>query len=139
MPLKTKRWDDPVEPGDGLRVLVCRYRPRALPKAKETWDVWYADLGPSKALHRRFYAKSGEPLPWEEYEQQYLKEMQTQQKRIARLAQLVRQGFTMTLLCSSACEDPARCHRTLLQQLIETQMQNPSLGGVPMQPDFRDG
>ena len=45
MPLKTKRWDDPVEPDDGLRVLVCRYRPRGVRKEDETWDVWTPNLG----------------------------------------------------------------------------------------------
>jgi uncharacterized protein YeaO (DUF488 family) len=119
MPLKTKRWNDPAEPGDGFRVLICRYRPRALPKKDETWDVWYPDLGPSKELHGRFYGKSGPPLSWDEYQRLYLGEMQGQGKRIARLAELVAEGQTVTLLCSSACEDPARCHRTLLRQLIE--------------------
>jgi uncharacterized protein YeaO (DUF488 family) len=27
--IKTQRWNDPVERGDGRRVLICRYRPRA--------------------------------------------------------------------------------------------------------------
>jgi uncharacterized protein YeaO (DUF488 family) len=45
--LRTKRWNDPSEPDDGLRLLVCRYRPRALPKAKETWDEWWRELAPS--------------------------------------------------------------------------------------------
>ena len=42
MPIKTKRWDDPREPDDGFRLLICRYRPRALKKENETWDP---DLG----------------------------------------------------------------------------------------------
>lgn len=46
--IKTKRWDDPREDDDGFRLLICRYRPRALPKKKETWDLWWSQLGPSK-------------------------------------------------------------------------------------------
>jgi uncharacterized protein YeaO (DUF488 family) len=122
MPLKTRRWDDPMEVGDGFRVLICRYRPRALPKTKETWDVWYPDLGPSKDLHGKFYGKNGPPLPWDDYRRNYLEEMQSQGKRIARLAQLLTEGNTITLLCSSACTDAAHCHRTLLKQLIEAQL-----------------
>jgi uncharacterized protein YeaO (DUF488 family) len=34
--IKTKRWDEAREPDDGFRLLICRYRPRALPKKKET-------------------------------------------------------------------------------------------------------
>ena len=32
MPIRTRRWCDPAEPDDGLRILICRYRPRALKK-----------------------------------------------------------------------------------------------------------
>jgi hypothetical protein len=35
------------------------------------------------------------------------------------LAGRVRAGETVTLLCSSACTDPAHCHRTLLKALID--------------------
>jgi hypothetical protein len=34
-------------------------------------------------------------------------------------AERVRRGDTLTLLCSSACADEARCHRTLVKALIE--------------------
>jgi uncharacterized protein YeaO (DUF488 family) len=119
MPLKTKRWNDPAEPDDGFRVLICRYRPRALPKKDETWDVWYKDLGPSKALHADFYGKNGPPIGWQEYRRRYLEEIQEQQELIEGLAELVAEGKRITLLCSSACEDASHCHRRLLQELIE--------------------
>jgi len=122
MPIKTKRWSDPREPDDGWRVLICRYRPRALPKKDETWQTWYADLGPSRKLHADFYGKKGPPITWEEYRQRYLEEMQDQQEGIAGLAELVAEGKTITLLCSSACEDASRCHRTLLKELIEARV-----------------
>jgi uncharacterized protein YeaO (DUF488 family) len=122
MPLKTRRWNDPAEPDDGFRVLICRYRPRALPKKDETWDAWYKDLGPSKGLHADFYGKHGPPIGWEEYRRRYLTEMNEQQELIEGLAELVAEGKPITLLCSSACTDPTRCHRTLLARLIEEQM-----------------
>ena len=50
MDISTKRWNDPLEPGDGTRILICRYRPRGLPKGEETWNVWKPELGPSKEL-----------------------------------------------------------------------------------------
>src|SRR5262249_47438335 len=121
MPLKTKRWDEPADADDGFRVLICRYRPRALPKKDETWDKWYAVLGPSKELHADFYGKHGDPIPWEQYRQQYLREMRQEEPRelIEGIAELVAEGKTITLLCSSACMDASRCHRTLLKQLVE--------------------
>jgi uncharacterized protein YeaO (DUF488 family) len=123
--IKTKRWDDPREDDDGFRLLICRYRPRALPKKKETWDLWWSQLGPSKELHAAFYGKHGQtPITWEEYRGRYLDEMKGEEQceSIALLAEKVATGKTITLLCSSACTDATHCHRTLLKGLIEEQV-----------------
>jgi uncharacterized protein YeaO (DUF488 family) len=119
MNVRTRRWNDPAEPGDGYRLLICRYRPRALPKANETWNAWDPQLGPSRDLHAAFYGKHGPPIGWEEYRRRYLAEIEAQRPRIEELAGRVRAGETVTLLCSSACMDPAHCHRTLLKSLID--------------------
>ena len=117
--IKTKRWNDPAEADDGFRLLVCRYRPRGLRKQDETWDAWQKDLGPSRELHAAFYGKHGPPIGWEEYRRRYLKEMKSQSEAIGELARRVAEGETVTLLCSTACTDASRCHRTLLAGLIE--------------------
>jgi uncharacterized protein YeaO (DUF488 family) len=120
--IRTKRWCDKVAEDDGIKVLVCRYRPRALPKKDETWTIWKANLGPSKELHAAFYGKKGEAINWEEYRRRYLEEMKAQEDEIAVLAELVASGKTVTLMCSSACEDESRCHRSLLRGLIEEKL-----------------
>ena len=127
MPIKTKRWDDPREADDGFRLLVCRYRPRGLPKAEETWDDWNADLGPSKELHAAAYGKKGLKFNWDDYRRRYLAEMKAPNRvaAIEELAQRVASGETITLLCSSACERESRCHRSLLKELIEIRMTKP--------------
>lgn len=122
MPIETKRWNDPAEQGDGFRLLICRYRPRGVRKKDETWDAWCSDLGPSKELHAAFYGKHGEPIGWEEYRRRYLEEMRAQEEYIEELAAMARAGKAITLLCSSACEDAAHCHRTLLRELIEARL-----------------
>lgn len=117
--IRTKRWNDPVEPEDGTRILICRYRPRGLPKSEETWSEWNSHLGPSKELHAAAYGKKGaSPLDWTSYRASYLREMRDQKDAIAMLAGRVKNGETITLLCSSACEREARCHRSLLRELI---------------------
>jgi uncharacterized protein YeaO (DUF488 family) len=116
--VRTKRWNDPVAKADGTRLLVSRYRPRGLRRERENWDDWLPKLGPSRELHALAYGKSGEPLPWEEYRVRYLAEMQSQAGLIGNLARRVGEGETITLLCSSACTEAARCHRTLLQALV---------------------
>ena len=66
-----------------------------------------------------FYGKNGDPIDWPTYRRRYLAEMTTQKDRIFELAREVEAGKTITLLCSSACRDESRCHRTLLKQLLE--------------------
>jgi uncharacterized protein YeaO (DUF488 family) len=123
MPLRTKRWNDPAVPADGFRVLVCRYRPRGVRKDDEPWDAWMEDLGPSRALHAAYWGKTGAPIAWTEYRRRYLEEMMQATGRgaamLGALASRLSAGETITLLCSSACVDADRCHRTLLAGLVE--------------------
>ncbi|MBY0526585.1 MAG: DUF488 family protein [Gemmataceae bacterium] len=126
MPLRTKRWNDPVDAEDGWRLLVCRYRPRALKKRDETWDAWNANLAPSRKLHADLYGKNGPPIDWEQFRQRYLEEMRSQGAAIDQLAGMLAVGKTITLLCSSACTDASHCHRTLLKELIEREIPSKS-------------
>lgn len=120
VPIRTKRWNDPVAAGDGFRLLVCRIRPRGVAKVDEPWDEWWPDLGPSRGLLDDFHGKAGPAIAWEAYVPRFLDEMRgaAQLWRIRDLARRVAAGDTVTLLCSSACTDPARCHRTLLARLV---------------------
>ena len=44
--------------------------------------------------------------------------MRSRPEVVEKLAALAARG-TISLLCSSRCEDPALCHRTLLKALVE--------------------
>jgi uncharacterized protein YeaO (DUF488 family) len=123
--IHTKRWDDPRGPDDGFRLLVCRYRPRGVSKADETWDAWEPDLGPSTELHAAAYGKGVLQIPRATYRSRYLVEMRKQREKIDELARRVREGETITLLCSSACDRESRCHRSLLKELIEARLSGP--------------
>jgi uncharacterized protein YeaO (DUF488 family) len=131
MPITTRRWNDPPQPGERFRILICRYRPRGLPKKAETWDRWYKEFGPSKDLHAAFYGKHGSPITWEEYRELYLTEMREQEELIDELAAMVAEGKAIALLCSSACEDATHCHRTLLRELIEAKVKEKAGVGEP--------
>lgn len=119
--IRTRRWNDPAEPDDGFRLLICRIRPRGVSKQKETWDDWWPDLGPSRPLLDAFHGKDGPAISWEVYAGRYLDEMRGAQQlwRIRDLARRAAAGEAITLLCSSACHHPERCHRTLLARLVE--------------------
>lgn len=115
----SKRWNDPVSDEDGTRILVSRFRPRGVSKAKETWDEWHRELAPSEPLHAAYYGKLGVEITFDQYRGRFLEEMRVQQGWIEQLARRVARGERLTLLCSSACTDPARCHRTLVIELVE--------------------
>jgi uncharacterized protein YeaO (DUF488 family) len=118
--IKTRRWNDKAGSDEGFKVLITRYRPRALPKAEETWDAWWKELGPSTELFNAVYGKGQPAIAWAEYARRYGQEMQeaTPRGKIAWLAQSVARGEPLTLLCSSLCTDENRCHRTLLRALL---------------------
>ena len=120
MPVRTKRWNDSSEPEDGYRLLICRYRPRGVPREGEPWDAWCNALSPSVELHAAAYGKDGQPkIEWSEYTRRFLDEMTRQKFWIDGFAARLKKGETITLLCSSACVDPERCHRTLVKRLLE--------------------
>jgi uncharacterized protein YeaO (DUF488 family) len=120
VPLRTRRWIDPGDAADDLRVLVCRYRPRGVKKADETWDVWWPELGPSRELHAAVYGKGGNaPLAWFAFARRYRAEMPARSARLAEIRERLAKGEAVALLCSSACGDESRCHRSLLRAALE--------------------
>lgn len=127
MSILTKRWNDPLSPNDGWRILICRYRPRALKREDETWDNWFSQLGPSVKLHADAYGKKrSKPISHEHYKIRYVKEMQKKEARdlIICLGKFVSTGCSITLLCSSMCTNKKNCHRTILKKLILNQASN---------------
>ena len=88
-------------------------------KEAEPWDGWCTALAPSAELVARFYGKRGPVPDWDTYRACYLAEIEGRSFYLDGFAAQVARGETLTLLCSSACTDPARCHRTILRALIE--------------------
>lgn len=114
----TKRWNDPVEPGDGTRIFVARYRPRYLKKSDELWDEWRKELAPSRELHAAWCGKRGQkPISYSDYTRRFRQEMKAQVASIRGLARRVLNCETVTLLCY--CGDASNCHRTLLKSMVE--------------------
>ena len=125
--LKTKSVHSPIDPGDGLRILVARGRGRGLPA--DRFDVWMANLGPSEELRDAILAGK---ISWAEYSRRYHKELLETggvdarneriknhgQKFTLRLLQHLASRQNVTLLCHCA-EDERHCHRHLLKALLE--------------------
>lgn len=126
--LKTKSVRSPVDPdGDGLRILVTRFRGRGLPASK--YHVWMANLAPSERLLAGFL--SGK-TPWVEFSRRYREEILMDgavdernrtirnhgQKFTLRLIKQLARTQSVTLLCHCA-EEEMHCHRHVLQKLID--------------------
>jgi uncharacterized protein YeaO (DUF488 family) len=102
----------PAGEEDGLRLLVTRFKPYGL--GRKDWDLWLADLAPSKALVKGFRAGK---MAWKDFAVRYRKEVAVQKSLLRTLRFLSEEGRAITLLC--ACETPDRCHRRLLRDAIE--------------------
>jgi uncharacterized protein YeaO (DUF488 family) len=118
--VKTARWNDPLAAGGGTRILVCRYRPRGVRKEDETWDEWWKELGPSPSLHAAAYGKGQPAIDFAGYRLRYLAEVAVDPGRfyLRALVDRIASGESVTLLCSSACTDEARCHRSILREML---------------------
>jgi uncharacterized protein YeaO (DUF488 family) len=115
--IKTKSIRDPVEPSDGIRILVMRFWPRRhSQKNLGLWDRrgWQPNLAPSWELLNAWRRRR---IKWDEYTARYLKEMRSQRLAISTLAKTA-EARDVTVLCIEA-EADRHCHRHLLKKLIE--------------------
>ena len=111
MNIHTKRVYDPPSPDDGFRLLIMRRWPRDV--RKDAVDEWQPELGPSLALLREW---RGGQMEWREYAQRYKAEMAQKPQLLASVRRRAQKG-AITLLCG--CPDADRCHRTLLQAILQ--------------------
>lgn len=120
MSIRVIRLGTPREPDEGLRLGTVRRPPRGVPKsefASRNWyDVWFPNLAPSVATMKLgLTAKT--PAQWSTFARRYRAEMAAPAARhdLALLAALShRTNFSV----GCYCEDEARCHRSLLRELL---------------------
>lgn len=107
-------------PGEGTRIGTVRRLPRGVRKeryAAENWfDVWYPELAPSAALVKRAQA-AGTEAQWNAFVRSYRAEMNAPAagRTLDLLAALSRDA-AFSVGCY--CESEARCHRSVLRQLL---------------------
>src|SRR4029077_6177665 len=129
--LKTKSNRTAIDrSGDGLRILVARFRGRGVPASR--YDVWMPSLGPSERTLRALLKGA---VSWKAFSKQYRDELFLDgpidrrsrtiknhgQKFTLRLIKRLAQRGHVTLLCHCA-EDERRCRTQLLRSLIGTQV-----------------
>jgi uncharacterized protein YeaO (DUF488 family) len=107
-------------PGEGLRIGTVRRPPRGVPKsefASRNWyDVWFPNLAPSLET-MKLAQQATSNAEWADFARRYRKEMATPENShaIELLAALSQQSdFSVGCYCA----DEARCHRSLLRELL---------------------
>ncbi|MFD0420313.1 DUF488 domain-containing protein [Streptomyces parvus] len=110
--VRVRRAYDPVEDGDGTRVLVDRLWPRGVSKERAAIDVWLKDVTPSDELRSWYHHdRTGRH---EEFVERYRAELDdtAHTEAVERLAGLVRDGGPVTLI--TAAKDVADSHVPVL-------------------------
>ena len=107
-------------PGEGLRIGTMRRPPRGVPKAKfatEDWyDVWYPNLAPSAEVMQLGLAAESDK-EWAAFSRKYRAEMAAAEpSRTLDLLAALSHSANFAVGCY--CENEARCHRSLLRDLL---------------------
>lgn len=119
MAMRIVRLGSPRQPGEGLRIGTVRRPPRGVPKKeiaeRDIYDVWFPNLAPSEALLKEF--RPVDDGSWRRFQRYYRAQMKgpLERRDIQLLAAL---SHHMELSVGCYCEDDARCHRSLLRDLL---------------------
>ena len=116
--IKTKSvYHDPIDPGDGYRLLVMRHWPRGIRKAHV--DGWLRDLGPSQSL---LSAVRADRVDWETFSTLYRQEVSETERGRDHLDEVKRlegEHGTVTLLCHEDLRNSdSHCHREILKEML---------------------
>jgi uncharacterized protein YeaO (DUF488 family) len=120
MTLRIVRLGAPRDPHEGTRIGTVRRPPRGVRKeryAADDWfDVWFPDLAPSAALMARGKAALTE-TEWKGFVRAFKAEMNAPAaQHMLDLLAALSHGTELSVGCY--CENAARCHRSVLRELL---------------------
>ncbi len=110
---RVKRIYDPVEAGDGLRVLIDRLWPRGVSRERAAVGLWLKEVTPSTELRQWLHS---EPEGWPEFARRYRLELAQQPEAVAQLLKAARSS-PVTLL--STVKDFEHSHVSVLVGLLQ--------------------
>ena len=107
-------------PNEGLRVGTVRRPPRGVPQSKFSsgnwYDVWLPNLAPAAETVKLALTAENEPQ-WAAFVKRYRREMaNSENSRVIDLLAALSQQTDFSVGCY--CENEARCHRSVLRQLL---------------------
>lgn len=118
--LRIVRLGSPRDPCEGPRIGAVRRPPRGVRKERyaiEDWfDLWYPDLSPSAELMARGKAAVTDE-EWNHFVRAFKSEMaEAGPRRVLDLLAMLSRDADFSVGCY--CENEARCHRSVLRQLL---------------------
>jgi len=122
MAIRVVRLGDPRATDEGTRLGTVRRPPRGVKKQdfakRDYYDVWVPDVAPSAQLASWALAAPWTDARWNRFVKEYRREMKDPkaQRLISLLATMSRDS-NFSVGCY--CEDPTRCHRAVLKELLE--------------------
>jgi len=120
MTLRIVRLGEPRVAGEGVRIGTVRRPPRGVPASRfgadDWYDVWYPDLSPSQALVTMALASRSD-AEWARFVRRFCTEMaQPGPRRTLDLLAALSHVGDFSVGCY--CESEARCHRSVLRELL---------------------
>lgn len=120
MSVRIVRLGSPRVADEGTRIGTVRRPPRGVPKAefsRQNWyDVWFPNLAPSiETMKRGLAARTS--AEWIAFVKKYRAEMARPDAK-HDLELLAALSHTADFSVGCYCEDEARCHRSVLKQLL---------------------
>lgn len=120
MPIRIVRLGSPRTLDEGTRIGTVRRPPRGVPKAefasRDFYDVWFPNLAPSLETMKLGQAVQTE-AEWKAFAKKYRTEMAAPEAQHA-LSLLATLSGQTNFSVGCYCEDEARCHRSLLRELL---------------------
>lgn len=121
MEIKVKRVYDPIEPTDGLRVLVDKIWPRGIKKEDLPIDIWAKDVTPSTEIRQMFHADPEKN--YERFAKAYTNELNNSQAFTDFVTQL-RESRQPVVTLLFAFHNPQKNHAIVLKECIEQTLSN---------------
>jgi uncharacterized protein YeaO (DUF488 family) len=122
MPVRIVRLGSDRHPDEGVRFGTVRRPPRGVPRhryATENWyDVWLPNLAPSAGLVKSVQQGCGDAAAWKRFAARYRAEMaRPENSRVLDALAALSHHTNFSVGCY--CEDPRRCHRSVLEQILQ--------------------
>lgn len=120
MTLHVVRLGSPRLAGEGIRIGTVRRPPRGVPKTEfspQNWyDVWFPNLAPSVETMKMGQG-AATPAQWAAFARKYRSEMAMPEASHA-IELLAALSHHTNLSVGCYCADEARCHRSVLRELL---------------------